>query len=100
MGSTATLAITAGTVITATLTSATPCTFTMPAVESGKSFSVYLRQPATGTPTTATFTATPSVKWAGGTAPTITATLGRMDILSFTSDGQNWYGSLIQNFAY
>jgi hypothetical protein len=100
VGSTATLSITAGTVITATLTSATPCTFTLPAVGSGKSFSLCLRQPATGTPTTATFTATPSVKWASGIAPTITATVGKLDIISFTSDGVNWYGSFIQNFTY
>jgi len=97
VGATATLAITAGTVITATLTSATPCTFTMPAVEAGKSFALYLKQPAAGTATTAAFT---GVKWPGATAPTITAALGRMDILSFTSDGVNWYGSFIQNFVY
>ncbi len=97
VGATATIAITAGTVITATLTSATPCTFTMPAVGAGKSFVLYLKQPATGTATTATFT---GVKWAAAAAPTITATLGRLDILSFTSDGANWYGSFIQNFTY
>jgi hypothetical protein len=97
VGATATLAITAGTVITATLTSATPCTFTMPAVGVGKSFAVYLKQPAAGTPTTATFT---GVKWPAATVPTITAELGKMDILSFTSDGVNWYGSFIQNFTY
>jgi hypothetical protein len=97
VGATATLAITSGTVITATLTSATPCTFTMPAVGAGKSFALYLKQPASGTPTTATFT---GVKWASGIAPTITATLGRLDILSFVSDGVNWYGSFTQNFTY
>ena len=97
VGSTATLAITAGTVITATLTSGTPCIFTMPSVGAGKSFSVYLKQPASASFTTATFT---GVRWSGGTAPTITGALGKMDILSFTSDGVNWYGSFIQNFTY
>jgi len=97
VGATSTLAITDGTVITATLTSGTPCTFTMPPVEAGKSFALYLKQPAAGTATTATFT---GVKWSGGTAPTITATLGRLDIILFTSDGTNWYGSFIQNFTY
>jgi hypothetical protein len=63
----------------------------------GKSFSVYLRQPSTGTFTTATFT---NVRWANGITPTITAELGKMDILSFTSDGVRWYGSFIQNFTY
>lgn len=88
------------TVFIVTLTSGTPCTFTMPTGTSsvaGKSFSVYLRQPSTGTFTTATFT---GVRWASGTAPTITAALGKMDIFSFTSDGVNWYGSFIQNFTY
>ena len=97
VGATATLAITAGTVLTATLTSATPCTFTMPAVGAGKSFVLYLKQPATGTATTATFTA---VAWPGAAAPVITATLGRMDILSFVSDGVKWYGNFAQNFTY
>jgi hypothetical protein len=97
VGATATLAITAGTVLTATLTSATPCTFTMPAVGAGKSFVLYLKQPTTGTPTTATFTA---VAWPGTAAPVITATLARMDILSFVSDGVKWYGNIVKNYTY
>jgi hypothetical protein len=39
------------------------------------------------------------VKFAGGTAPTITATAGKMDILTFVSDGTNWYGSISQNYT-
>ena len=93
----ATLAITAGTFITATLTSATACTFTMPTVAAGKSFILYLRQPAAGTPTTATFT---NVKWGVAGAPTITATVGKMDILSFSSDGTAWYGAAAQGYTY
>ena len=88
------------TIFIVTLTSGTPCTFTMPTGASavaGKSFSIYLRQPSTGTFTTATFT---NVRWANGATPAITAELGKMDILSFTSDGVRWYGSFIQNFTY
>jgi hypothetical protein len=96
VGASHTLALTNGTVQTATLTSATACTFTMPTATAGKSFVLLLRQPSSGSTTTATFTA---VKWSGGTAPVITATLGRMDILSFFADGTNWYGSFIQNFT-
>lgn len=99
-GASQALDLTYYTVFIVTLTSGTPCTFTMPTGTSavaGKSFSIYLRQPSTGTFTTATFT---NVRWAGGTAPTITAALGKMDILSFTSDGVRWYGSFIQNFTY
>jgi hypothetical protein len=96
VGASHTLSLTNGTVQTATLTSATACTFTMPTATAGKSFVLLLRQPTSGSTTTATFT---GVKWSGGTAPVITATLGRMDILSFFADGTNWYGSFIQNFA-
>jgi hypothetical protein len=96
VGSSATLSLTSGTVITATLTSATACTFTMPSVAAGKSFVVLLKQPASGTATTATFT---GVKWNSSGAPTITATVGKMDILSFISDGTNWYGSYSQGYT-
>jgi hypothetical protein len=97
VGASATLAITAGTVLTATLTSATACTFTMPTATAGKSFTLLLKQPASGTATTATFT---GVKWNSGGAPTITATLGRLDILAFVADGTNWYGTASQGYTY
>jgi len=95
VGSTSTLSLTTGTVLTATLTASTPCTFTMPTATAGKSFILKLIQASTGM-TTATFT---SVKWPGGTAPTITATASAVDILSFVSDGTNWYGTFAQAFA-
>lgn len=41
---------------------------------------------------------TKPVKWSGGTAPTITATAGRFDIVSFISDGIYIYGSIVQDF--
>jgi hypothetical protein len=96
VGATATLSIALGTILTATLTSATACTFTMPAVVSGKSFLLLLKQPASGTATTATFT---DVKWGTNGAPTITPTVGKMDILSFICDGTNWYGTIVQGFT-
>ena len=96
VGATATLSISAGTVLTATLTSATPCTFTMPTSTAGKSFMLLLKQPAAGSATTATFT---GVKFGTLGAPTITATVGKMDILSFVSDGTNWYGSIVQGYT-
>lgn len=102
IGATTTLTL-AGTVQTATLTSNTPCTITMPAVLNGASFVLYLRQPATGTPTTATFThggAVGPVRWGTNGAPVITAVLGRMDILTFFSDGTYWYGQAAQGFVY
>ena len=96
VGATHTFDLANGTVQTATLTSAPACTFTMPTATAGKSFVLLIKQPASGSTTTATFT---GVKWSGGTAPTITATLGRLDVISFFADGTNWYGSFVQNFT-
>ena len=90
-GSTFTLNIANSTIITANL-SAT-CTFTMPSNTAGKSFILFLKTGA-GT-NTATFT---GVKFVGNTAPTITATANRMDILTFTADGANWYGNYAQGY--
>lgn len=93
-GTSQTLALTNGTVQTVTMTG--NCTFTMPTNVAGKSFILIAVQDGTGS-RTATFT---SVKWAGGTAPTLTttATTGR-DILTFVADGTNWYGTYAQAFA-
>ena len=88
-----TLALTNGTVQIITLTGSP--TITMPTVGAGKSFILYLK---TGT---GSFTVTWStVKWPGGTAPTVTSTASKMDIYSFFSDGTNWYGTTVgQNYT-
>lgn len=94
-GTATTIGITAGTVLRYTMTG--NCTFTMPsATTAGQSFIVILTQDGTGG-RTAVFT---SVKWPAGSAPTITttATTGR-DIITFVSDGTNWYGTAAQAFA-
>jgi FtsP/CotA-like multicopper oxidase with cupredoxin domain len=89
-----TLALTNGTVQIITLTG--NATITMPTAVSGKSFIMLLRQDATGSRTVTWST----VKWAGGTAPTITATASKQDIYSFFSDGTNWYGvTVAQNYT-
>ncbi len=92
-----TLSLTSGTIQTATLTASTACTFTMPTATTGKSFTLMLKQPAATGNGSATFT---SVKWNAGGAPTITVTAGKMDIISFWSDGTNWYGSYSQGYTY
>jgi len=94
--STNTIALTNGTIQTATLTASTACTFTMPTATAGKSFTLLLKQAAATGNGTATFT---SVKWGTAGAPTISATAGKMDILSFVSDGTNWYGSIAQGYT-
>jgi hypothetical protein len=91
-----TLSLTNGTVQTATLTASTACTFTMPTATAGKSFVLLLKQAASTGNGTATFT---SVKWGTAGAPTITATAGKMDILTFIADGTNWYGSIAQGYT-
>jgi hypothetical protein len=89
-----TLALTNGTVQIITLTG--NATITMPTATAGKSFIIMLKQDATGSRSVTWST----VKYPSGTAPTITATASRMDILSFFADGTNWYGTVIgQNFT-
>jgi len=96
VGASSTLSLTNGTVQTATLTASTACTFTMPTATAGKSFVLLLKQAATTGNGTATFT---SVKFDAVGTPTITATAGKMDILTFISDGTNWYGSIAQGYT-
>jgi hypothetical protein len=91
-GTAVTLNLANGTTQTVTLTG--NCTFTMPTATAGKSFLLHVNSGAGGF--TGTFT---GVKWAGNVAPVITATASRRDIISFTADGTNWYGSIIQNFT-
>jgi hypothetical protein len=89
-----TLDLANGTVQIITLTG--NATITMPTATSGKSFIMFLKQDATGSRTVTWST----VKWAGGTAPTITSTASRQDILSFFADGTNWYGVVVaQNYT-
>jgi hypothetical protein len=91
-----TISLTSGTVQTATLTASTACTFTMPTATAGKSFVLLLKQATSTGNGTATFT---GVKFGTAGAPTITATAGKMDILTFVSDGTNWYGSSAQGYT-
>ena len=93
-GTTQTIALASGTVLSYTLTG--NCTFTMPATTNGTSFIVRLIQDATGG-RTATFT---GVKWPGGTVPTITTTASTgVDIISFVCIASIWYGNAAQAFA-
>ena len=88
---TQTIALSNGTIQTVTLTA--NCTFTMPTVSAGKSFLVLIKSGAGNF--TGTFT---GVKFPANTAPTITTTASRMDIIAFSSDGTNWYGTASQNY--
>jgi hypothetical protein len=88
-----TLSLVNGTMQDITLTGT--ATITMPTATAGKSFILLLRSGAGSY--TVTWT---TVKWPGGTAPTVTATASRLDIYSFFSDGTNWYGVTVnQNYT-
>jgi hypothetical protein len=86
-----TISLANGTFQTVTMTG--NCTFTMPTAIAGKSFILIV---STGAGSfTGTFT---SVKWPNNTAPTLTTTATRWDILTFASDGTNWYGNFAQAY--
>ena len=64
------------------LTSATAVAITMPAEVAGKSFTIIVKTAPTS------WTSTPAILWASGTAPTATT----ISIYSFICDGTTWYG--------
>jgi len=89
-----TLSLANGTVQIITLTGT--CTITMPTAVSGKSFTLLLKQDATGSRTVTWST----VSWPSATAPTITSTASKIDKYVFISDGTYWYGSTAgQNYT-
>jgi hypothetical protein len=71
--------------ITGVIISNTPAT-------SGRAIGFSLIFTADGTARSVTWPS--GVKWAGGTAPTLTSTNGKIDVLSFltTNNGTNWFG--------
>lgn len=93
LGPTQVLAITAGTVLEATLTE--NCVFTMPSVGNGKSFTLLLKVGGTGS-YSGTFT---GVLWPSTGEPTVTAAVGSVDLFSFISDGTYWYGNASQGYS-
>jgi hypothetical protein len=91
-GTAYTIDLESGNVFEITLTG--NCTFTFsnpPATGKAGAFTLILKQDGTGS-RTATWPA--AVKWAGGTAPTLTTTASKTDILTFITRnaGTDWYG--------
>lgn len=73
------------------LTLTVACTLTFPTAVAGQSFTLVLRQGGSGSYTITWPTSI--VKWDGGVAPTLTTTVGAVDILGFMCvDGTNWFG--------
>jgi hypothetical protein len=70
------------------LTLTANCTLTFPTAVAGQSFTLVLKQGGSGS---YTITWPSSVKWASGTAPTLTTSIGAIDVLGFLCvDGVNW----------
>lgn len=86
-GTAYTVANTAASILDLTLTG--NCVLTFPTPAAGGQFTLLLKQDATGS---RTVTWPSTVRWAGGTAPTLTATAGRTDVVTFLSDGTYWLG--------
>lgn len=72
------------------------CTFTFTAPSAEGSFMLRLVQDGTGS---RTVTWPASVKWPGGTAPTLSTAAGAVDIVTFIYDGTNYYGVSQLNFS-
>lgn len=88
-----------GNVVSATLTGATTFTFTGATASSACSFGLYLTQDSTGS---RAVTWPASVRWSGGTAPTLSTAANAIDILVFETinGGTTWFGSLVgTNFS-
>jgi hypothetical protein len=81
--------------IVTTLDSA--CTFANPSnLKDGASYTIIVKQDASGGRVISSFGT--AYKWAGGTAPTLSASANAVDILTFISDGTNLYGSFVGDF--
>ncbi|MBV6442769.1 MAG: hypothetical protein EPGJADBJ_04493 [Saprospiraceae bacterium] len=69
-------------------------TFTFANPKSGAQYQIYIKQDGTGSRTVTW----PTIKWAGGSAPTLTTTAGKTDIITITYDGNDYFGSASLNY--
>jgi hypothetical protein len=83
-----------------TLTSATAATISFTGAVDGQVITIAIHQPASGTPTTVSWSGVSTIKWSGGTAPTQTATLSKTDVYTiyYNATAGAYYGSYVQNF--
>jgi len=93
-GSGGTLAISfaSGNIVDLTLTASTTLTF------AGHVVGTYIIQVTQGGTGSYTLTYPASVKWSGGTAPTLTTAVGKVDILTFYHDGTSFFGTYSLNY--
>lgn len=85
------------------------CTFTLPQPRSnsGRGISLLVKSGTGGftvtfvsSAGTGTSNSSSNVRWPGGVGPTMTSSANKMDIFSFITDGDYWYGTVVQNFAF
>lgn len=91
-GGTVAISYAAGNIADITLTASTIFTFSNHVVGT---YILKLTQGGTGS---YTVTWPASVKWSGGTAPTLTTTVGKTDIVTLFHDGTNFYGTYSLNY--
>jgi hypothetical protein len=93
-GSGGTLAIlfASGNIVNLTLNASTTLTF------SGHVVGTYIIQVTQGGGGSNTLTYPASVKWSGGTPPTLTTAVGKTDILTFYHDGTSFFGTYSLNY--
>jgi hypothetical protein len=70
-------------------------TFTFANPRAGARYVLVLSQPSSGAAGTVTW---PTIKWAGGAAPTLTATNSKKDVITIIYDGTDYLGSAVLNF--
>ncbi len=68
-------------------------TFTFANPLSGGRYLIYLKQDGTGSRTITW----PTIRWAGGTTPTLTTTANKVDIITIVYDGSEYFGSASLN---
>jgi len=85
-----------GSVFTATLTSGSTCVFTFSGAVSGQIIVVEITNGGSGGTGVVTW---PTVKWAGGVAPTQTVGTAALDVYTFVYNGSFYVGSVVQNLS-
>jgi len=89
--STTTINLATGNVLEVLLNANTTLSFTNPRIGT---YIIKIKQDGTGNKTV-TF---PTIKWADGAVPTITATANRTDLVTLIYDGTHYYATCLQNF--
>jgi hypothetical protein len=91
-GGTVNIPFASGNIVDLTLTASTTLTF------SGHVVGVYILKVIQGGTGSYTLTYPATVKWSGGTPPTLTTTVGKTDIITLFHDGTNFFGTYSLNY--